>query len=232
MHRWGTKKSSYRENCKGQLALTVLGERRLRRIIHRQRSQTLTQIATQLNDGDSRTVSKWTMQRSLHRMGFDWKRVAWSDESRFRLLNADGRLRIWRQAHEAMDTACQVGTVQGHGGSIMVRGVFSWHCLGSLVRVPTYLNEIRYVELLGDHLHPFMLFCYPHGVEGHHTAPTNINGLETALANIWQIISVERFQKLIESMPHHVAAVMKARGGPSLVTRLVFLIQWHFSLFR
>ncbi|GFU39933.1 hypothetical protein TNCV_2531771 [Trichonephila clavipes] len=28
-----------------------------------------------------------------------------SDESRFRLLNADGRLRIWRQAHEAMDTA-------------------------------------------------------------------------------------------------------------------------------
>ncbi|GFY13578.1 transposable element Tcb2 transposase [Trichonephila clavipes] len=45
----------------------------------------------------------------------DWKRVAWSDESRFRLLNADGRLRIWCQAHEARDPACQVGTVQGHG---------------------------------------------------------------------------------------------------------------------
>ncbi|GFV48188.1 uncharacterized protein TNCV_3554671 [Trichonephila clavipes] len=41
----------------------------------------------------------------------DWKRVAWSDESRFQLLNADGRLRIWRQAHESMDPACQVGTV-------------------------------------------------------------------------------------------------------------------------
>ncbi|GFV37735.1 uncharacterized protein TNCV_1001731 [Trichonephila clavipes] len=37
----------------------------------------------------------------------DWKRVAWSDESRFQLLNADGRLRIWHQAHEAMDPACQ-----------------------------------------------------------------------------------------------------------------------------
>ncbi|GFS73287.1 uncharacterized protein TNCV_4711711 [Trichonephila clavipes] len=33
----------------------------------------------------------------------DWKRVGWSDKSRFRLLNADGRLRIWRQAHETMD---------------------------------------------------------------------------------------------------------------------------------
>ncbi|GFW56417.1 transposable element Tc1 transposase [Trichonephila clavipes] len=37
----------------------------------------------------------------------DWKRVAWSDESQFRLLNTDGRLRIWRPAHEAMDLACQ-----------------------------------------------------------------------------------------------------------------------------
>ncbi|GFV63354.1 transposable element Tcb2 transposase [Trichonephila clavipes] len=45
----------------------------------------------------------------------------------------------------------------------MVWVVFSRNCLGSLVRVPTSLNEIRYVELLGDHLHPLMLFCYLHG---------------------------------------------------------------------
>ncbi|GFW99816.1 transposable element Tc1 transposase [Trichonephila clavipes] len=37
----------------------------------------------------------------------DWERVAWGDESRFRLLNADRSLRIWRQAHEAIDPACQ-----------------------------------------------------------------------------------------------------------------------------
>ncbi|GFU97385.1 HTH_Tnp_Tc3_2 domain-containing protein [Trichonephila clavipes] len=54
----------------------------------------------------------------------DWKRVAWSDESQFRLLNADGRPRIWREAHEGLDPTCQVETVQGHGGSIMVCGVF------------------------------------------------------------------------------------------------------------
>ncbi|GBM24226.1 hypothetical protein AVEN_22564-1 [Araneus ventricosus] len=50
----------------------------------------------------------------------DWKRVAWSDESLLQLLHANGRLGIWCQAHEAMDPACQNGTVQGHGGSIMV----------------------------------------------------------------------------------------------------------------
>ncbi|GFU42826.1 hypothetical protein TNCV_3140081 [Trichonephila clavipes] len=41
----------------------------------------------------------------------DWsveacKRVAWSYEPRFRQLNADGRLRVWRQDHETMDPPC------------------------------------------------------------------------------------------------------------------------------
>ncbi|GFX40056.1 transposable element Tcb2 transposase [Trichonephila clavipes] len=54
-------------------------------------------------------------------------------------------------------------TVQGHDGSILVSRAFSEHCLESLVRVSTSLYAIRYVELLGDHLHPLMLFCYPHG---------------------------------------------------------------------
>ncbi|GFT57041.1 HTH_Tnp_Tc3_2 domain-containing protein [Trichonephila clavipes] len=75
----------------------------------------------------------------------DWKRVTWSDESRFRLLNDDGSLRIWRQAHEVMDPACQVGNVQEHGGAIMVWSI-SWHCFGSL-SAPTSLNAIRNVEL-------------------------------------------------------------------------------------
>ncbi|GFU71082.1 epidermal growth factor-like protein 8 [Trichonephila clavipes] len=45
----------------------------------------------------------------------------WSDESRFRILNIDGKLGIWRQTHEAMDPACQVGSTR------------TWwlnHCLG------------------------------------------------------------------------------------------------------
>ncbi|GBN96359.1 hypothetical protein AVEN_271571-1 [Araneus ventricosus] len=64
-----------------------------------------------------------------------------------------------------MDPACQVGTLQGHGGSIIVWGVFSWQFSGSLVLVPTSLNAIRYVELLGDPLHSFMLYCHQHGME-------------------------------------------------------------------
>ncbi|GFT60081.1 uncharacterized protein TNCV_2687531 [Trichonephila clavipes] len=124
-----------------------------------------------------------------------------------------------------------VGTVQEHGGSIMIcffRGpVWDLWCAYQ----PT---SIRYVELLGDHIRPFMLLCYPHviifsskttvpltsavwllaGVKGHHAAPTKLTELWTALANIWRVIPVERFQKLVESMSRRVAAVIKARGGP------------------
>ncbi|GFU46225.1 hypothetical protein TNCV_2155581 [Trichonephila clavipes] len=35
------------------------------------------------------------------------------------------------------------------------------------------------------------------------------------LANIRQIISVERFQTLVESMPRRVVAIIKARRGPT-----------------
>ncbi|GFS73919.1 transposable element Tcb2 transposase [Trichonephila clavipes] len=64
-----------------------------------------------------------------------------------------------------MDPVYQIGTVQQHGDSIMVWGVFSWHCLGSLGHVPTSLNAIQYVELLNDYLHPLMLFRHRHSNE-------------------------------------------------------------------
>ncbi|GFT82124.1 HTH_Tnp_Tc3_2 domain-containing protein [Trichonephila clavipes] len=66
----GEQKTRDRANCKEQLALEVSGEKRLRRIVRSQRGQTLAHITTQLNVGVSRIVSKQTVQRSLHRMGF------------------------------------------------------------------------------------------------------------------------------------------------------------------
>ncbi|GFT30722.1 HTH_Tnp_Tc3_2 domain-containing protein [Trichonephila clavipes] len=83
IHGWWIKKTSDRANCKGQLALTVHGERRLYLVVRIQQSQTLAQITTQLNDGASRTVSKRTVQLSFHLMGFGSRRL-----TRLPLLNA------------------------------------------------------------------------------------------------------------------------------------------------
>jgi len=42
----------------------------------------------------------------------DWKKVAWSDESRFLLRHSDGRVRIWHKQKENLDLSCLVTTVQ------------------------------------------------------------------------------------------------------------------------
>ncbi|GFS97948.1 uncharacterized protein TNCV_2018861 [Trichonephila clavipes] len=131
-------------------------------------------------------------------------------------LNSDGKLRIWRQAYEAM-----VGTVQEHGGSIMVRAkqlcplqVLVGYRLGdehssdfSVMNWPPRSPDLNPIEHLWGTLEQ--------DVEGHHTAPTNLTELWTALANIWLVIPVERFQKFVESMPHRGAAFIKARGSPT-----------------
>ncbi|GFV45877.1 transposable element Tcb2 transposase [Trichonephila clavipes] len=39
------------------------------------------------------------------------------------------------------------------------------------------------------------------GVKGHHTAPTDFTEFLAALANIWGVVPVGRFQKLVQSMP-------------------------------
>ena len=40
----------------------------------------------------------WTVEQ--------WKKVMWSDESRFTLFQNDGCIRVWREPHEAMDPSC------------------------------------------------------------------------------------------------------------------------------
>ncbi len=50
----------------------------------------------------------------------DWKKVAWSDESRFLLRHSDGRVRLWRKEHESMDPS---GTCLNGSGCL-------WWCNG------------------------------------------------------------------------------------------------------
>ncbi|GFW01891.1 HTH_Tnp_Tc3_2 domain-containing protein [Trichonephila clavipes] len=92
----GGQKTSDRASSKRQLILTERDERRLRCIVRSQRSKTLAQITTQLNDGANRTVSKPTVQRSLHRMCFGSRLP-----TRVALLNARHRAErlAWAREH-------------------------------------------------------------------------------------------------------------------------------------
>jgi len=43
--------------------------------------------------------------------------------------------------------------------------------------------------------------------------PTNLHQLQYAILSIWANISKECFQHLVESVPHIIKAVLKAKGG-------------------
>ena len=86
---------------------------------------------------------KKQLQRARHHQYWtieDWKNIAWSDEYRFLLRHADGRVRIWCKQHESMTPSCLVSTVQAVGGGVMVWGMFSWHMLGPLMPIEQCLN--------------------------------------------------------------------------------------------
>ena len=76
----------------------------------------------------------------------DWKKVVWSDESRFTLFQNDGRIRVWRLPNERYKVDCVVPTVKHGGGGVMVWACFTWNELGPLIRLEGKINSQRYIE--------------------------------------------------------------------------------------
>ncbi|GFV25266.1 transposable element Tcb2 transposase [Trichonephila clavipes] len=155
------KTSNLRHRCGRKKNTQERDQRRLTRIIKRDRRATLPQIVVDFNAGTSTSVTVRTIQRNIIDMGFlsrrsTRKRAAWSDESCFQLNRADGRVWVWRRPYESMDPTCQQGTVQADGGSVIVWGVCSWRDMEPLIRLDTTLIGDRYVSILSNHLHPFM----------------------------------------------------------------------------
>jgi transposase len=69
-----------------------------------------------------------------------WRKVHWSDESRFLLHVTDGIVRVWRQPNTAYAERNIVETVPFGGGSVMVWGCVSYDCKLDLITVRGNLN--------------------------------------------------------------------------------------------
>ena len=57
-----------------------------------------------------------------------WRRVHWSDESRFLLRPTDSRARVWRQRNTSFQDNHILGTTAFGGGGVTVWGCFSFDC--------------------------------------------------------------------------------------------------------
>ncbi|GFX01192.1 transposable element Tcb2 transposase [Trichonephila clavipes] len=91
------------------------------------------------------------------------------------------------------------------------------NCKGQLALTVCGDRLLRSIPSKSPDLNPIEQTCdvLEQDLKGHHTAPTNLTKLWTALANIRPFFPVERFRKLVEYMLRRVAAIIKARRGPS-----------------
>ncbi len=82
----------------------------------------------------------------------DWKKVIWSDESKFMLFGSDGRQYCWKKPDEPLRSPHVKPTVKFGGGNIMVWGCFSAKGIGNLCKIDGGLNAELYRQILAEDL--------------------------------------------------------------------------------
>jgi transposase len=78
----------------------------------------------------------------------DWRRVVWSDESKFQLFGSDGRKWYWKTLGQPLNDRSIKPTVKYGGGNIMVWGCLTARGLGNLCRIDGRLDGKLYREIL------------------------------------------------------------------------------------
>jgi hypothetical protein len=77
-----------------------------------------------------------------------WKRIIWSDESRFLLYPMDGRRLVWRLRGERWNENFIVHAMQAGGGSVHVWGAIWTGGRSQLIRLQGNVNAVRYCDVL------------------------------------------------------------------------------------
>ena len=96
----------------------------------------------------------WAMARCHFRQQ-QWSRIAFTDESRFRLFPTDGRVRVWRPPNERHSSSYTMDTVSYGGGSVHVWAAITRSSKSQLVILRQTVNKDSYKVVLKDYLLPW-----------------------------------------------------------------------------
>lgn len=88
----------------------------------------------------ARKHKNWTVE--------DWKKVLWSDESKFEVFGSKRRIYVRRHVNEKYLPECIVPSVKHGGGSVMVWGCFGGTNVGDLIKIEGILNKEGYKKIL------------------------------------------------------------------------------------
>ena len=88
---------------------------------------------------------------------------AWSDDTRFVINHADGRVRICRLPGERLLPQCTASHTQAGVCGTMFWGTFSWASLGPGLVVEQTLYATEYLKIIVGQLHLYSLSVFPTG---------------------------------------------------------------------
>ncbi|GFV45635.1 transposable element Tcb1 transposase [Trichonephila clavipes] len=80
-----------------------------------------------------------------------WKKVIFSDESKFNIFGSDGRRTVWRKPNTALNPKNLRPTVK-HGGSVMVWGCMASNGVGNLVFIDGIMDHKLSIDILNNNL--------------------------------------------------------------------------------
>ncbi|GFW44052.1 transposable element Tcb1 transposase [Trichonephila clavipes] len=89
-----------------------------------------------------------------HKMKTDnfWKKVIFSDESKFNIFRSDGHRIVWRKPNTALDPKNLHPTVKHGGVSVMVWGHMASNGVENLVFIDGIMNHKLYMDILNKNL--------------------------------------------------------------------------------
>jgi len=92
----------------------------------------------------ARRYRNWTVE--------DWKRVVWSDESKYNVFGSDGRQYHWKKPGASLQSHHITPTVKHGGGSIFVWGCITARGVGFMCRINDGLDAELYQSILKGEL--------------------------------------------------------------------------------
>jgi hypothetical protein len=179
----------------------------------------------------------------------DWKKVIWSDESKFEVFGTRGREYCWRRPGEMLMPHHVKPIVKHGGGSVMIWGCMTSQGVGFMCRIDNILDGELYREILnGEFLDTLEWYgldwgqiIFQHDNDPKHTAKLTrswfpANGVSllnwppcspdlNPMENVWAEIG--RFVRNQQSLPKNRAELWAALQeawnsiGPALCTKLI-----------